>query len=208
MTDPKRVVAEGYDAMADRFAEWQAEIRGMTGPARAEELLSLLPERSDVLELGVGAGVEQSRLLASRSRLTAVDISGEQLRRARERLPEARLIQADMTQLDFDEASFDAVTSFYALNNVPRDELGPLIGAIARWLRPGGYFLGAFGAGDTPAWQGEWLGVPMFFSGFESAVNDRLVREAGLDLLRSEIETIHEPEGDARFHWILAREPI
>ena len=207
MTDPKRVVAEGYDRMADRFAEWQTEVRGMTGMLRTEELLWLLPELPDVLELGIGAGAEQSLLLGSRARLTGVDLSGEQLRRARPRLPDARLIQADMTQLDFDEASCDAVVSFYALNHVPREELGPLVAAIARWLRPGGYLLSAFGTGDTPAWQGEWLGVQMFFSGFEPPANDELVREAGLDLLRSEVETIHEPEGDARFHWALAQKP-
>ena len=199
------IVAAGYDRMADRFADWQAQIGGMTGPQRAERLLALLPEGPDVLELGVGAGVAQSRLLADRGRLTGVDLSAEQLRRARERLPGARLIQADIAHVDFDPAGFDAVVSFYVFNSLPRDELGRLLGRIARWLRDGGYFLGAFAASDNPAWQGDCLGVQMFFSGFEPAVNERLVAGAGLEIVESEVETIHEPEGDARFHWVLAR---
>jgi predicted TPR repeat methyltransferase len=202
-----QIVGAGYDAMADRFAEWQGEIRGVSGPQRATRLLELLPERPDVLELGVGAGVEQSRLLAERGHLTGVDVSAEQLRRARMRLPGAKLIQADVQALDFAPNRFDAVVSFYVLNHVPRESLRPLLGRIGGWLRPGGWFLAAFAAGDLDAWQGEFLGAESFFSGYEPAVNEELVRGAGLELHESEVETIHEPEGPARFHWVLARKP-
>jgi hypothetical protein len=33
----------------------------------------------------------------------------------------------------------------------------------------------------------------------------RLVREAGLELIRGDLETIEEPEGPATFLWVLAR---
>jgi SAM-dependent methyltransferase len=205
---PQDVVARGYDAGAERFAAWKAEIVGMSGPARARELLALLPERPCVLELGTGAGAEETRVLADHGRLIGVDISAEQVRRARERIPNAEFIHADLTEVDFGAASFDAVVSFYAFNHVPREDLGPLLGRIAVWLRPGGYLLSSFGASDNPGWRGKWLsGVETFFSGYDPEVTVGLVREAGLHVVRHELETIIEPEGEATFLWALAQKP-
>ncbi len=205
--DVKRVIETGYDAMADRFAAWQREIQGSTRLERVEELLELLPERPEVLELGVGAGVRSTRLLAERGRLTGVDISAEQLRRARERIPGSTLVHADFTELELEPESFDAVVAAYVLNHLPPDELAPLAQLLARWLRPGGHLLASFGTSDNPGWRGEWLGVEMYFAGLPPEKNRRLVEEAGFRVLRDEIETSTEPEGEARFQWLLARRP-
>jgi SAM-dependent methyltransferase len=201
------IVAAGYDEIADRFADWQQRIVGFSDVPRVERLLSLLPERAEVLELGIGAGVRASLLLAADARLTGVDVSAAQLGRARQSLPAARLVQADLLEVDFPDSSFDAVCSFYVLNNGPRDELRLLLRRAARWLRPGGYLLASLGAHDNPGWHGEWLGVPMIFGGFAPPENERLVRDAGLELLESEVEALAEPEGEARFHWVLAQRP-
>ena len=193
--------------MADRFADWQQEVRGSTRLERARELLELLPGRPDVLELGVGAGVRSTRMFAERGRLTGVDISAEQLRRAHERIPTASLLQSDFTELRLDDESFDAVVAFYVLNHVPRAELGPLIARVAGWLRRGGHFLATFSTSDNPGWRGEWLGVEMY-AGFPPDINRRLVDAAGFDVLRDEVEITIEPGyGEARFQWILARRP-
>jgi SAM-dependent methyltransferase len=203
------VVAAGYDRVADRFAAWQRGIRGSARLTWLERLLSLLPERPDVLELGVGAGVRSSRILAERGALTGVDVSEEQLRRARQRLPGARLMQADVAAVDFAPAAFDAVVSFYVLNNLPQDELGPLLARLARWLRPGGLFLASLPARENPGWTGDFLGVEMFFAGHAPERNEELVREAGLELVDSQLETIVEPEyGEGTWHWVLARRPL
>ncbi|HVM17840.1 MAG TPA: class I SAM-dependent methyltransferase [Gaiellaceae bacterium] len=202
------IVASGYDRIADRFAAWQREIAGSRRLEWLERLLALLPRRPDVLELGVGAGVRSSRILAERGRLTGVDVSEEQLRRARERLPGTRLLQADVATVSFPEASFDAVVSFYVLNNLPQDELGPLLARVAGWLRPGGWFLASLPARDNPGWTGDFLGTEMFFAGHAPERNEELVREAGLDVVDSQLETIVElGYGRGTWHWLLARRP-
>ena len=204
--DVKRVIASGYDEMADRFAEWQ---RGITGSRRLEwldRLLAALPERPDVLELGCGAGVRSTRVLAERARLTGVDVSGEQLRRARERVPGARFVQADFTELEFPAGSFDAVVAFYVLNHVPQERLASLLGRVAAWLRPGGLFLASWPTRDNPGWYGEWLGVEMFFAGVAPDATRRLVADAGLELVADEVETMIEPDyGEGDWLWTLAR---
>jgi cyclopropane fatty-acyl-phospholipid synthase-like methyltransferase len=168
----------------------------------------VLPERPDVLELGSGAGVSSTRMLAERSSLTGVDISAEQVRRASERVPGADFLHGDLTRVSFEPGSFDAVVSFYVFNHVPREELGPLLERIRSWLRPGGHLLASFGASDVPAWHGEAIGgLETFFSGYDPPVTLALVRGAGLHVVRDELETIRELEGDATFLWVLARKP-
>jgi cyclopropane fatty-acyl-phospholipid synthase-like methyltransferase len=206
MADPRtELVGRGYDAIGEHFTEWRDRIVGDPRREWAEELESRLEDGARVLELGCGSGVPDTQRLATRFRLTAVDISGEQLRRARTAVPEAMLIQADFTALELEPESFDAVVSFYAFNHVPRELLAPTFARIHRWLAPGGLLMTALGTSDEEAWTGDWLGAPTFFSSFPPETNTRLVRDAGFDLLRDEVVTFREPEGDVTFQWVLAR---
>jgi SAM-dependent methyltransferase len=191
--------------MADTWESWSAGVTDDPRRAWLDALLELLPAGASVLELGCGSGTAETRELARHARLVGVDISEEQLRRARERVPEATFVQGDLTTVDFEPASLDAVVAFYVFNHVPRELLAGVFARIHGWLRPGGHFLAALGAGDVEAWTGEWLGVPMFFSSFPPDTNTQLLRGAGFELLRDEPVTITEPEGAVTFHWILGR---
>jgi len=205
MSDPRvQIVERGYDRIADTFAAWRDRIVDDPRAEWAADLASRLRDGASILELGCGGGADETRELARRFRLTGVDVSAEQIRRARERVPGAEFVQADFLELDFADASFDAVCSFYVLNHVPRELLAPLLDRVARWLQPGGLAMHAFGVGDNPGWTGEWLGAETFFAGYEPSENTRLVAAAGLTILRDEVVTFTEPEGPVRFQWILA----
>jgi len=206
VSDPRvDIVEAGYDRIADSFAQWRDEIEGDPRREWAADLASRLPDGAAVLELGCGAGLPDTAELARRFRVTGVDVSAEQIRRARENVPNAELVHADFLGLELPAGSFDAVCSFYVFNHVPRERLGELLERITGWLRPGGLAMHAFGAHDTPGWTGEWLGAETFFSGFEPPENRRLVEAAGLAILRDEVVAFTEPDGPATFHWILAR---
>ena len=206
MTDPRtELVGRGYDAIGDRFTEWRDAIVGDPRRDWEAELVSRLHDGARVLELGCGAGVPDTRRLAGRFRVTGVDVSAEQVRRARAAVPEAAFVRADFTALELEPASLDAVVSFYAFNHVPRELLAPTFARIHHWLVPGGLMLTALGTSDTEAWTGDWLGAPTFFSSFPPETNTRLVREAGFEIIRDELVTFREPDGDPTFQWILAR---
>ena len=206
MTDPRtRIVRDGYDAMADDFADWRNRIIDDPRDWWTEQLTMRIPAGVRVLELGCGAGVPDAKRLAERFRVTGVDISHEQIARARANVSEADFIQADFTDLEFEPSSFEAVAAFYVLNHVPRDLLAPLCARIHSWLVPGGYLLAAFGTSDTEAWVGEWLGTTMFFSSFAPGTNSRLLTAAGFELVLDELGTMQEPEGKVEFQWVLAR---
>jgi SAM-dependent methyltransferase len=207
VNDPRmRLVERGYDAIADDFARWNDEVEGDPREAWTQDLMRLLPKGGRVVDLGCGAGVPSTRAFAEHGfAVTGIDISNEQLSRARANVPGARFVHADLTQLELAPQSVDAVTSYYALNHVPRELLGALLVSIASWLVRGGFLLAALGAGRNADWTGEWLGTEMFFSSWDADTNRRLVRDAPLELIREEVVTLQEPEGAARFHWVLAR---
>jgi ubiquinone/menaquinone biosynthesis C-methylase UbiE len=206
VTDPRtELVGRGYDAIGERFAEWRDQIVGDPRREWEKEFVSRLHDGARVLELGCGAGVPDTQRLAARFQLTGVDVSAEQVRRARDAVPKAKFIQADFTGLELEPESFDAVVSFYAFNHVPRELLGPTFARIRRWLVPSGLLMTALGTSDTDGWIGDWLGASTFFSSFPPETNTRLVREAGFKILRDELVTFREPDGDVTFQWVLAR---
>jgi len=200
-----QIVERGYDVISDHFLEWRDQI--VDGPRRewSEALTSRLADGARILELGCGAGVPDTLLLAERFRVTGVDISGEQISRARANVPDAEFIHADFTALELEPAQFEAVAAFYSFNHTPRDLLAGLFESIRSWLVPDGLLLAAFGTSDTGSWTGDWLGTTMFFSSFPPETTRRMLSGAGFELLRDELAQMQEPESAVAFHWVLAR---
>ena len=202
----KRTVEAGYDALADRFGEWMARVEGDPWERFVDELADRLPEGARVLDLGCGNGAKISRL-AGRFEVTGVDISERQLELARAAAPGASFVQADFGGLDVPAESFDAVTALYSIVHVPRDEQPALFARILGWLKPGGLFLASLSHVGGEDRVDEWLGVDMFFSGFDADTNRRVVREAGFELLVDDLVWMQEPESEVAFLWVLGRKP-
>jgi cyclopropane fatty-acyl-phospholipid synthase-like methyltransferase len=136
-SDVKRMVGEGYDRIADEYFEQFG--RSSVRDAKLAELMAKLPERATVLDLGCGAGEPVARYLVAHGfRVTGVDASLGQIERVRRNVPDANFIHADMTSAQFPAETFEAVSAFYSITHVPRNEHPALIQRIAVWLRPGG----------------------------------------------------------------------
>jgi cyclopropane fatty-acyl-phospholipid synthase-like methyltransferase len=202
----KRTVEAGYDALADRFGEWMAQVVGDPWERVVDELADRLPAGGRVLDLGCGNGAKISRL-AERFDVTGVDISERQLQLARAAVPEATFHEADFTELAFPGETFDAVTALYSIVHVPREEQPALFARILHWLQPGGLFLASLSHVGGPDRVEEWLGVDMFFSGFDAETNRRIVREAGFDVHSDDVVWMQEPGLEVAFLWVFARKP-
>jgi ubiquinone/menaquinone biosynthesis C-methylase UbiE len=206
VTDPKRLVQQGYDAIADRYTRWTVSDESDLRATWLAKLAEILAAGSAVLELGCGAGLPVSRALAERYHLTGIDISSVQLDRARINVPNGRFVQADMTEAPFRPAAFDAVVALFSITHVPREEHAELLDRMRGLLRPGGYLLANMASSDDPGTiENDWLGTPMFFSGFDADMNRRLIKEAGFDLIESDV-IMHEEDGrPVSFLWVLAQ---
>jgi cyclopropane fatty-acyl-phospholipid synthase-like methyltransferase len=201
----KRVVAAGYDAIAETYRDWA---EGDSWP-RLDWLALLeaeLPDGADVLELGCGAGVPVTRRLAERHRVTGVDLSARQVELARENVPGASFQHADALAVELPESSFDAVVSLYMSGHVPRDEQLELLRRIALWLRPGGLLLMTLTRGSSDGEvEDDWLGAPMYFAGEDPATSLASLRAEGFELLRAELVPQVEFGREVAFLWVLAR---
>lgn len=205
-SDPVRIVETGYDAMAPEYLSYIAGTDGDPRLRFLHELELRLRDGSTVLDLGCGAGVPCTRLLAQRHTVLGVDISAAQIQLAEELVPEARFLRADFAGMTQPEASFDAVTAFYSLAHVPRELHAGLLQRIASWLRPGGFLLATMSArGDTNGVQDNFIGVPMFFSGYGPDINRTMLVKAGYAAVIDEIVDMQEPDGAASFQWLLAQ---
>lgn len=204
-TDPKAIIESGYDAMAARYlAAFGENVPDDPRVRFVGELAGRLSDGARVLELGCGAGVPATALLAQRYDVLGVDISAGQLALAAQRVPSAGFLKADMTSLELPEASFDAVTAFYSFNHIPRAEQQPLLAKIARWLRPGGFLLASFGHGGSADDVEPWLGVPMFFASHDPVTNTRHLVEAGFTSVVDEIVEMETPSGREMWQWALS----
>jgi SAM-dependent methyltransferase len=203
-SEPRDIVEAGYDRIAVRHLAWINEIRGDPRLRFLHDLMTRLPSHPAMLDLGCGAGVPCTALLAERGDVVGVDLSSSQLELARQNVRNARFMKADMTAIELPPASFDAVTAFYSIAHVPRGQHGLLFRRIATWLRPGGHLLASLGCGGDDGTVDDWLGTPMFFSSHDTQTNRRLLAEAGLTILVDEAVTMQEPEGSAIFQWVIA----
>ena len=208
MNDPARVVAAGYDEVADRYAALEGESGSWPRTRHVEELAERLPRGAAVLDLGCGNGVPVAVELAEAGfDVTGVDVSPEQVRRAWSAVPAGMFLVADMLSAELPEEAYDAVVSTYAIDHVPRERHLEVFRLIHGWLRPGGLALVAIEDDDQPGAVGEWLGATMFFSTNEAPVTVALLERAGLRVLESAVETQVEQGVDVAYTWVLAQRP-
>lgn len=208
--NPKDIVAASYNQIAERYGEWAASVRKEERARYTAVLLDRLSDGARVLELGCGAGIPTTQQLAQRFSITGVDISSKQIRRARRNVPNATFICADMCQVEFPPASFDAVTAFYSIFHVPREEHAALFRTIATWLRPGGLLVAAMGVGSMEGdLVDDWLGFgsPMYWSSYDSGTNRVLIEQAGFQIVSAQKETAEEDGMPITFLWVVAERP-
>jgi|SRR5271165_6583630 len=96
-----------------------------------------------ILELGCGTGNDAARLAGEGYSVTAIDLAGEAIERARARFGSlARFLVADMAQrLPFPDGSFDAVMSNVAMHMFPDDLTRAVFAEVGRLVRAGGLFV-------------------------------------------------------------------
>jgi SAM-dependent methyltransferase len=173
--------ASDYDSYAAELASYTAarEQGGVANDALLRQLLELLGDVSGqrVLDAACGDGYLARVLAARGAHVTGIDLGPRLIERARQRDPSGEIDYrvADLSQpLRGEPASFDAVASYLALNDV-HDYRG-YIATMADALRPGGRLVVAFNSpygavirggiadyfdsGATAAYRGLWdLGI-------------------------------------------------
>jgi ubiquinone/menaquinone biosynthesis C-methylase UbiE len=203
--ESKKIVREGYNAIARSYLTARTE----SYPHDTEmlhELTQRLPGGARVLDAGCGAGVPVTRALSQYFEVVGVDFSEEQIRLARELVPEAEFIYGDITELDFPDDSFDAICSYYAIIHIPREEHLGLLQNLHRMLKASGLVLLCMGAGDLPEDIDEdWLGTRLYWSHFDAETNLGMLSDCGFHIIWSKTITEQLAFGGGQHLFVLAQ---
>jgi 2-polyprenyl-3-methyl-5-hydroxy-6-metoxy-1,4-benzoquinol methylase len=168
--------------------------------------LTRLLDLGDVLDVASGDGV-LAELLASQARsITCIDASPRVVEAAQKRLVEhtsVRVELGDMHALAFADARFDLVLLMHALTYTQTPKT--VISEAARVLRPGGLLLAS-----TLGKHAHSKAVEPFDHrnlGFTTAELTKLARNAGLQMLRSELSCRERRAPHFEVITLLARKP-
>jgi SAM-dependent methyltransferase len=211
--DPKELVEQGYDRIAECYLSW-VESQPSPRERYAAKVLDSAPASPPrVLELGCGAGYPITRMLLDRgAQVVANDISARQLGLAKARCPQATFLMGDMAALSFGPGSFDGVVSFFTIPHLPRAEHAAMFSKIHAWLRPGGMFVFNLSAVDEEEMYGDFLGHHMFWSSHGVEESKALVTGVGFEVLEADVLEAgdgqldeSDPDYGVKFLWIVAR---
>ncbi|KAJ5502058.1 Methyltransferase type 11 [Penicillium fimorum] len=210
-------IKKAYDDISEVYLDWTQPSHEIRLSYLNRMLGSIDSTKGQsILELGCGAGVPCTQLLASReyTRVTANDISDAQIAMAKERLPQSvNLIPGDMMELKFSPEHFDAVVAMYSIFHLPRDEQTTILRRIFDWLKPGGQLLAnfpetGFASSSDQSWLGGTKGA-MHWSGWGRDEMRRILADIGFEVEIDEVVVdCEEEKGVSRnvaFNWILAK---
>jgi len=137
MEQHERALREAFDGQAERFEKAPVQ----SDPAALARLVAFaaLPAGSRVLDAGSGPGLVSEAFLEAGHEVQGIDLSGEMVRRARERCARfgerARFEEGSLFELP-EEPRFDASISRFVLHHAA-DSVAFLRAQILR-VRPGG----------------------------------------------------------------------
>src|SRR5918994_1207754 len=115
------IIASGYDQVADEYEALEAAEAPWPRLERVRAFAADLPQGSRVLDIGCGNGVPATRELALKHSVTGVDISEEQIARARANVPTATFIRGDAREVDLPMGAFDAIVALYLIDHIGRE---------------------------------------------------------------------------------------
>jgi ubiquinone/menaquinone biosynthesis C-methylase UbiE len=206
-------VQSSYDRVADEY------VRHIYDELRHKPLdRHLLDRFADrirgsgmVCDLGCGPGQVARYLREHGVAVCGVDLSLGMVERARQLNPGIEFIQGDMKALDLEDGAWAGIAAFYAIVNMPPDDLTEALREMERVLRPGGLILLSFHIGEEVSHVEDLWGcaVCLDFYFFRTGDVAGYLRAAGLEIEEIVERQPYTPEVEyqSRRAYIFARKP-
>lgn len=181
-TERRAAQAAAFDRIGERYDEAFPHKDGQI--AAGEWLCRQLSPGARVLDVGCGTGLPTAeQLVRAGFEVTGIDVSEGMLDIARRSVPQARFLHRDLTTVDTDLGEFDAVVAFFALLMLPRADIPEVLQRLRGVLRPGGYFLLSMVEADLDDIPIQFLGSPVYVTGYLRDELRQVVEKAGFEVL-------------------------
>lgn len=192
-------VKNQYNKLAENYLAGRDQFKN---DKYLEKLNSVLPPKSHILDIGCGAGIPVDRYFVENGHnITGIDISDKQIELAKKNVPQGNFKVEDMSLMSEGEYSVDAVVSFYAIFHTKRETHEIILHKINSFLKKDGYLLITMGASEWEGKESDFFGGEMEWSHYGADKNLQLVKNAGFEIVFSEIDT----SGDEKHLIILAK---
>jgi SAM-dependent methyltransferase len=148
-----------HDVLAELYADRLADVLDRMPAERAVlglfcDLTLAADLGANVVDVGCGTGRLEPYLAARGLSPSGIDLSPEMIRVARRDRPGFAFDIADLRELPFGDASVAGVVCWYSLMYLAPSDRPAAFSELARVLKPAGYLVTAFKAGDSQLRRG------------------------------------------------------
>ena len=201
-----RYLKEQYDHMAESYMESRSLFDNTD---QLEELTTLIPPKSTVLDLGCGTGLPVAKFFMERGHfVTGIDLSDKMIRLAKENVPNAVFYTENIINAGLSGDSFDLIVSFYCLFHLRKEQQREIFNKIMHWLKSGGYAYFTLATKEYTG-QEDFEGTIHFennilpYSHYSSAEYPKIFQDIGATLVSMKKQTI----GGETMLWVLLKKP-
>ena len=207
--DGTRTTIQSYNKNAKAYAEKFMCHEPYTKQAKA--FAELLRSGDSVLDIGCGPGNVAKQLLSAKSlQITGIDLSDEMVKLASANVPSGRFYCQDIRQAEFVTGSFDAVVLSFSIVHLKDVEAEDLLRKAISWTKRNGHLFVSFMAGKVAGFeQTSFSRQPIFFNYFDHGRIAKLLSEHGMEIIHSEQQDYHEPNGTiTQDHFLFGRKSV
>ena len=173
----------------DKIAAWFSQNRNKVLLEKncLDELLSRLPAKATILDLGCGTGDPILKYIVGKKlHVTGVDASSQILAIAKANFPLTEFILQDMRLLDLNK-KFDAIIAWNSLFHLPVSDQPGMFQRFAQHLNPDGILLFTSGTQHGEVW-GMNGGENLFHASLDPVEYEDLLKKHNFQVLKHKID--------------------
>jgi SAM-dependent methyltransferase len=144
-----------------------------------------------ILDVGCGSGIPITKYLIEKGfAVTGIDISEEQVKKAKIRLPSGVFAQMNLEDIDFPENSFQAIICLHTIYHTPKVTHLSTLKKFFKILKPDGTLMITLGCEDWEGIRELYEEIKMFWSHFNKEDNIQMIIESGFSIIYKNIYNI------------------
>lgn len=184
-------LAQNIIEIYKKHARAWTELRGnfLYEKAWLDHFLALIPQHSEILDLGCGSGKPIADYLIQHDhKITGVDSSDVMIEMAQQHFPEQHWLQADMRTVEF-EQKFNAILAWDSFFHLTPDDQRQMFRQFARFAQQGTVLMFSSGPSHGEA-IGDLFGDALYHASLAPEEYRALLKQSGFKVIKMVAEDV------------------